>query len=182
MIRGMLMATSSVAALLALGACASDPTPPPSQTVAPQPDPSHFTPAPTGVPEAGDGGQDDNDDRTREPAIVPTSDRDRTTAASTATTVMSLFARRDVSADRWIKDLTPLLTPQAAEDYAYTDPANVPATKVTGPAKVVPTDSATLARIHIPTDAGTYLVVLTRDTDSAWRVARITPPETEVGD
>lgn len=174
--------------LLSIGACTSAGTePPPAAPSAPaspqaRPDPSQFDPAPTGVPEADDGDQDV--DRTREPVIVPTADPDRNEASATARKVMTLFARRTVDADRWIKDLRPWLTPQAAEDYSYTDPANVPATKVTGTPKVIPTDSATLARVHVPTDAGTYLVVLTRADSATWKVARITPPETEaeVGD
>ena len=126
-------------------------------------------------------GQDDHGQiRTATPE--PNGDPHRTGAAGVAQKVMVLFARPGVDAARWMKDLDPYLSAQAQQDYQGTAPANVPARKVTGRAAVVATDSTRLARVHVPTDAGVYLVVLSRSaSDPTWRVERITPPE-EVGD
>ncbi len=127
---------------------------------------------------------DDQADTTREASPSTTAVRPaaRTDALVVATDVMRLFARRDVPARVWIEDLAPYLTATAQHDYAGTQPANVPPTKITGAAKLVPTDSRVLARAHVPTNAGTYLVVMRRtDSDPAWQVERITHPEKYAG-
>lgn len=164
-------------ALFALTAC----TPAaPGREPAPASPPasSSLTPAPYGVPEQDDGPGPGDPQKTRTAGVAPTADVDRTDANSVAVTAMSLFVRRDVNAEQWISDLATYMTPQAAQDYRTVDPANVEATTVTGPGKTIPTDSAWLARIQVPTDAGAYLVILSRtEEDPTWRVARITPPE-----
>jgi len=92
--------------------------------------------------------------------------------------VMTLFARRAVPASTWWNDLVPVMTGQAAQAYRNVDPANVPATKVTGPGKVTPASTPQVARVSVPTDAGVYLVILSRtDQDPRWLADRITPPE-----
>lgn len=100
-------------------------------------------------------------------------------ASATATKAMGLFARRDVSAARWWRDLVPLLSPAAAQAYRYTDPRNVPPTTVTGPGVVTRDSTGQLARVAVATDVGSYLVILSRSTDTppAWRVERFVPPE-----
>lgn len=161
-------------ALLALTACTTPTAPvpaPPTPAVS-------LAPAPYGVPEQDDGPGPGDPEKTRTPAAAPTADVDRTDAAATAVKAMTLFARRTVPAQQWIDELAVYMTPQAAQDYRYVDPANVPAAAVTGPGKVIPTDSAWLARVQVPTDAGAYLVILSRtEEDPRWRVARFTPPE-----
>jgi hypothetical protein len=92
---------------------------------------------------------------------------------------MRAFARPDVASDAWWEELEPLLSPAAAAAYAGTDPANVPARAVTGPARLVGEDSAYLAPVAVPTDVGAYQVLLSRaGHGSPWRVERFTPPET----
>lgn len=163
-------------ALVALTACA--PQPPVEPSASPASTPGTLAPAPYGVPEQDDGPGPGDPEKTRTPAVPPTADVDRTDATATAVTAMTFFVRRDVSADQWISDLATYMTPQAAQDYRTVDPANVEATALTGAAKTIPTDSAWLARVQVPTDAGAYLVVLSRtEEDPTWRVARITPPE-----
>lgn len=162
-------------ALLALTACTPQP---PAPNPAATPPPATLSPAPYGVPEQDDGPGPGDPEKTRTPAVAPTADVDRTDASATAVKAMTLFARRTVPAQQWIDELAVYMTPQAAQDYRYVDPANVPPTSITGPAKVVPTDSAWLARVQVPTDVGAYLVILSRtEEDPAWRVARFTPPE-----
>ena len=91
---------------------------------------------------------------------------------------VAAFARPSLDYDTWWAELSPLLTQQAQQDYAYVDPANVPATGVTGPAAVVDETSAYVASVEVPTDVGTYTLVLTRvDAASPWLASRFTPPE-----
>ena len=170
-----------IAAVVVAG-CVSTPPSTPS-TLPATPTPISLSPAPATATEAL--GDDDNHGQMRSTAPEPTADKDRAEAVLAAEKVMVLFARTGVGADRWMKDLEPYLSAQAQQDYQGTDPANVPARKVTGRATVVATDSARLARVHVPTNAGVYLVVLSRSpSDPTWRVERITPPEEpeEVGD
>ena len=137
--------------------------------------PTGLTPAPTGLPEARDDGS------VASPQPVSTLRLDgpaRAAATDTATKAMTLFARRDVPAQRWFDDLSQLLTPPAAQAYVGTDPAKVPPTKVTGPASLTPGSVPRLARVAVPTDVGVYLVILSRSADDPrWLVERITPPE-----
>lgn len=98
------------------------------------------------------------------------------------TEVMELFARRNVSAERWHRELSPYLTPQAQRDYLYTDPINVPPTRLTGRARLVDLDSTAVAIVHVPTNAGLYAVVFARTPDDTWLADRIRPPETDVGE
>ena len=96
---------------------------------------------------------------------------------------MRAFARPSAPAGEWWREFSAFLTPQAIADYTGTDPANVPAHRVTGPGRVIGTDSDLLARIQVPTDAGSYLVLLVRSPEVPdWRVDRLLPPEQRVGD
>ena len=137
--------------------------------------PAALPPAPSGVPALLDDGS------TGTPLPGSTLRLDgaaRAAAVADAAQVMRLFVRRSVPADRWWRDLVPYLSPQTAQDFRHTDPARVPASRVTGPG-VVLTDSVPLvARVSVPTDAGVYLLVLSRTDESpTWDAERITPPE-----
>lgn len=91
---------------------------------------------------------------------------------------MRLYVRRDVSADKWWRDLEKYLTPTAAQAYDGTDPTWGEPIKVTGKPKLLDGGSAYLARVHFPTTHGTYLVLLSRDSaEDAWLIERFTPPE-----
>jgi hypothetical protein len=163
-------------AAVALVGCTPDR---PGSPGSPAPGTPSLTPAPTSAPDAEGG--DDGAGRVRTTAPEPTADRDRTAAAVLAAKVMRLYARPDVDAGRWLRDLAPYFSVTAQQDYQGTDPATIPARQVTGRPGVVATDSTRLARVHVPTDAGMYLVVLSRSpADPTWRVERIRPPE-EVG-
>ena len=102
----------------------------------------------------------------------------RAEALARGESVMRLFARRDVDAEQWWTDLAPLLTPAAVQAYRYTDPRNVPPTKLTGKAALTPASTPLVARVSVPTDAGVYLVLLARtDQSPQWLADRIMPPE-----
>lgn len=84
-------------------------------------------------------------------------------AADRAVAFMRAFARPDLSAEEWHAGIAGFMSDQGAEMFAYVDPANVPASQVTGEPEVLEEESTgTLAQLHVPTDAGTYLVTLTR--------------------
>ena len=100
-------------------------------------------------------------------------------AQDTATRALTAFARPGLDETTWWADLAPLLSTTAATAYAGTDPAAVPAQVVTGPAVLFDQTSVYLAGVDVPTDAGTYRVLLSReDAGTPWLVERLTPPAT----
>ena len=135
------------------------------------PDTSTLTPAPL-------GGVDEETGQTVGSHPVPSWDaasKDAAVAAGQA--VMTAFARPTVDYATWWAGLEPLLTPQAAQDYSWVDPANVPVSAVTGSGSLVDDTSAWVATVSVPTNVGTYTVVLARvDAASPWLATRITPP------
>lgn len=169
---GALGVTACVAMLLA--GCGSEPastqTPPSTLVV-----PSGLTPAPSDVPEH----HDDGSTGTPLAGSTLTLDEDsRTSALDSGMRVMTLFARRDIPAEQWINDLAPHLTLKAAQAYNHTDPTNVPATRITGAPTLTPASTPLVARVSVPTDAGVYLVILSRtDENPTWLADRIMPPE-----
>lgn len=145
----------------------------PTSTAVP---PSSLPAAPSAVPEQ----LDDGSTMPPPPALrhLAADAVSRAAAAEAATTAMRLFARRDVDAPTWWSDLAPVMSARAAQDYRYVDPGSVPATKVTGRAKVVSQDTPSVARVSVPTNAGVYLLILSRtQEDPQWLVERFTPPE-----
>jgi hypothetical protein len=98
-------------------------------------------------------------------------------ARATATAAVAAFARPAATPEQWWAALAPMLSPAARSAYAATDPANVPASTVTGPAGEARSSSAFLATVTVPTDAGVYTVLLVRDdTGDRWLVERFRPP------
>ena len=102
----------------------------------------------------------------------------KTAALDTATKAMTLYARPTVTDKVWIQDLGQVLTAQATADYQYVDPANIPATKVTGPGQLkIDETNGFGCHVVFPTDAGDYDVQLLRSAaDKPWQVNRFTPP------
>jgi hypothetical protein len=87
---------------------------------------------------------------------------------------LEAFARPDarVTAGEWWARVEPMLTEQGAVDYAGTDPRNVPFTRVTGPARLVPSAAPAelLTVALVPTDGGTFRVEMSTGPDGV-RVA-----------
>lgn len=99
-------------------------------------------------------------------------------ATDVAQKAMADFARPTVEDQQWANDLARWLTPQATADYSAVDPANIPASRVTGPAKLT-VDEANGYGVaaDVPTNAGTYTLQLLRTgKDALWKVNRLTPP------
>ena len=94
------------------------------------------------------------------------------------TRVATAFALAWSSSSRsqleWTRGIQPFVTPALAAGLAQTDPARVPATKVTGEAMLL-TASATFAQVRVPTDGGSIVVTLNRVASGPWRVSDVAP-------
>ena len=105
----------------------------------------------------------------------------RADAVAVAEQAMRLFARPTVDETTWWAELRPLMSTAGARAYAYVDPATVPASAMTGPAVIAegadPRGWPYLARVDVPTDQGTYQLLLVRQAaGDPWAVERIDPP------
>lgn len=78
------------------------------------------------------------------------------------------------SQQEWTRGIQPFVTPALAAGLAQTDPARVPATKVTGEAALV-TASAASAQVNVPTDGGSIVVTLHRSSSGPWQVSDVGP-------
>ena len=105
-----------------------------------------------------------------EPTTLPVS-----AAPAAALQVASRWARAWVrppdgtTAARWLDGLRSTTTDEYLGVLAGVDPANIPATRVTGAAKAVSVSPRSL-RVQVPTDTLT-LVITVVDTDTGWRVS-----------
>jgi hypothetical protein len=133
--------------------------------------------APTAVPTPDYVLEEDDPDPN--PMTSPTPDIDSgARAVQTATATLTAFARPTLDDDQWWAELAPFLSDAARTAYEGTDPANVPVTAVTGPGELGPWESGYLAKVTVPTDVGTYQVLLSRAGQyTPWTVEQITPPE-----
>lgn len=170
--RGTRVCLAVAAAGVMVGAgCSNDPVP--AATTA-----SVTAPAP---PPAGLDGTGTNEDTGELVTTSPVPEWDQASRASAlgaARDVMAAFARPDLPFDQWWAGLQPMLDQQASRDYSYMDPSVIPVTTVTGEGALLDEDSAYIARVAVPTDAGEYTVLLSRrDADAPWLASRMTPPE-----
>lgn len=127
-----------------------------------------------------------------DPATAASSPVPATVPSTTSTTSPGAGADEDVSVTKlatafaqawclsarsqqeWTRGIQPFVTPALAAGLAQTDPARVPATKVTGEASLV-TASATSAQVNVPTDGGSILVTLRRSSSGPWQVSDVAP-------
>lgn len=78
--------------------------------------------------------------------------------------------------DTWWAELAPHLDAIATRDYAWVEPATIPATALTGPVTITAGETATLATATAPTNAGDYTLTLSRkDGAHPWEAGRIEP-------
>ncbi|MPV87579.1 hypothetical protein GB882_02775 [Georgenia ruanii] len=97
-------------------------------------------------------------------------------AESQAVAFMRAFARPDLPARDWLAGIQPFMAPEARDYYAAVDPRNVPASAVTGTAAAQDGPSAYVATVVVGTDAGDYVVTLTRTAAGApWLVQHAEP-------
>lgn len=94
---------------------------------------------------------------------------------------LTAFARPadDLAAQAWWTNVSSRLTEEAAADYEGTDPRQVPFTRVTSAAIIMPSEAPaellTIARVE--TDGGVYLVEMQTGPDGI-RIARAVPQPT----
>ncbi|MFF8819463.1 hypothetical protein ACF07D_15860 [Leucobacter sp. NPDC015123] len=160
--RSLLVTALTLCAVLVTG-CAGDP------------EPTDTAPSPTADAHAHEHFEDDYG-----PIPSPSwEDSDRAAAITAAETAMRAYARPTITQEEWWADMEPLLNQQASIDYAWVQPQSIPATKVTGPGSITDDESALVVFVDVPTDAGTYNIILNRDgAGEPWLVARFVPPET----
>ncbi|MEU3457717.1 hypothetical protein ABZ671_29585 [Micromonospora sp. NPDC006766] len=92
-------------------------------------------------------------------------------AAATATLFVARWARPTLPAAQWRADVRPYAVPGYADLLNTVDPANVPATRITAPGRVV-TATPERAEVDVGTDAGVLRVVCVRD-GQRWLVANV---------
>lgn len=180
-------ATAVLAAALLVGCGPTDTTtsgsdsaetaPPALPSTAPQP-PADASATPSAAA-APSGLVDEDTGEVITPQAVPQWDTEsRAAAAAAGEEVMRAFARPDLDHESWWAALEPLLSSEAQADYAYVEPANIPAREVTAEPSVREDPSAYIVHVTVPTDIGDYTVLLTRqDANAPWLAERITPPE-----
>jgi len=111
------------------------------------------------------------------PQIGGKSSEDHDKEVRLADAAMRAFVAHDRGYDEWWADLTQYLGEDAREAYAYTDPANVPASEVTGRSLLSGVQEGMLT-VLVPTDIGSYSVELVREqTGGPWVIHRLRPPE-----
>jgi len=171
----LLMSAGLVSVGLLVAGCSQPPVTQPEADNDPSIGAFEARPLPSPLPTAP-GGDLVAEDPAAEPS--PTWDAaSRTAAVDHAAAVMAAFARPEADQRSWWAELAPLLTLSAQDAYSFVDPANVPARQVTGEPVLVDESSAWLARVEVPTDVGTYDLLLVReDGASPWLAEQITPP------
>lgn len=159
--------TAAVAGALLLTSCSS-----PTDVPSPAPVPVQDQERPQGFPSLGKPvGGDKADFQSQQDAV------------GAAEAVMTAFVARDRDYDAWWAELSPLLTVEAQEAWAYTDPRVITVTQLTATATVVDAPSSTLVIVDVPTDTGIWRLELVRAAGSGgtdqrpWKAFTLMPPE-----
>ena len=158
-------------ALLTLAACGTtpdEPTTAPTATSTPAPattTPPATAPAPMSDAEnTGEPMEELTEDSGATEEVPVWDEAAQEEAATRAAAFMTAFGRPTLAADEWLRGIQGLMAPEARDWFAYVDPADVPVTAVTGDPQVRDLGSAYVTEVVVPTDAGDYLVTLTRRT------------------
>ncbi|TRW45908.1 hypothetical protein [Georgenia yuyongxinii] len=103
-------------------------------------------------------------------------DAAKAAAQARAVEFMTAFARPDLPADQWLAGIQPLMAPEARETYAAVNPAQVPASALTGASLVQDGPSPYVATVVVATNAGDFTVTLSRTADAEpWLVQYADP-------
>jgi hypothetical protein len=109
-------------------------------------------------------------------AAQPPTAEDEASAIQAAGAVMTAFANPTATAHDWLDSMYPLLSQRGAADYQGTDPSQIAAHRVTGPGSILPSATNVALTVDVPTDAGNYVVALSRpSTRAPWLADRIRP-------
>lgn len=97
-------------------------------------------------------------------------------AAKTATGFVTHWLRppEGTSTQEWMRPLLPYVMPGVVVNLETIAPANIPATAVTGTARVVSNDAG-VAKVDVPTDAGVIRVTVIASPEGQWLVRRWEP-------
>jgi hypothetical protein len=90
-----------------------------------------------------------------------------------ATAFADAWSSSASSQEQWTRGIRPYVTSALADGLSHTDPAQIPATKVTGDGTLL-TSSATSAQVRVPTDGGSILVTVYQGS-SGWRISGVAP-------
>lgn len=172
------------AAVTLLAGCGSGPAAPPAPSpvtaAAPPAGPIQTGPPPAAAT-GGDAQASDLPTAADPPMTWDAAAQASATAA--ATTAVNAWIRKDLPPAPWWAGMLPYLTVGAQADYAGTDQAQVPGSRIKRGAQAALGDRGTayLAVVAVPTDAGPYTVLLERGpevgTDAEhWLASRLTPP------
>ncbi|WIM99995.1 hypothetical protein ACTOB_003669 [Actinoplanes oblitus] len=112
--------------------------------------------------------QEHGDDPGAAPSATPAP-----AAVDAATGYVQAWAHPSLDRAAWYAQLQPLVTPEYAELLADTDPANVPATTVTGAPRVV-RSTTDMVVADVLTDAGGIRVTVV-NRDGRWLIATVVP-------
>ena len=105
-------------------------------------------------------------DEDEDPFVPLTEAANGPEARRTSTAFVTAVLNTKQSRDQWAANLAQYATTQYARDLAHTDPADIPAQQITGPARVTHvTGTGTQITVLVPTSAGGYTVQLGRDRD-----------------
>ncbi|MBO3736627.1 hypothetical protein [Actinoplanes flavus] len=151
-------AAGLIVTLLAAAGCSPD---------APQPVPA-ATPA-TNTAYSVDEDHHDHDDGPGPTSSAPPAPA----AVDAATGYVQAWARPNLDQATWHAALQPLVLPAYTPLLGDTDPANVPATTLTGAPRVVSATTDAVV-VDVPTDAGPIRVTVVAD-DGRWLVATADP-------
>ncbi|WP_156393609.1 hypothetical protein [Nocardioides sp. Root140] len=133
---------------------------------------------------AGCGSSTGGDEVADEPTpTTSASSVDQVDEVTAAEQFLTLWARPNLSYAEWWAALRPLLNAAGRQAYSDTDPAVVPALRITGELEVEKSPVETYGRVRVPTDQGVFVVQLQRPSaQDRWLVTRLwfpgdTPPE-----
>lgn len=143
------------------------------------------TDAEDGAPEAADTAGDPTGDwptdEDRGPPLVEAATAEDVSAVLTAEQVTAAFARPPLSEQStWWPNVRRFLSSQGAIDYESVDPQEVGHTTVIGSGRLIHVAGhLPMAGVDVPTDGGTYRVLLAPDLNkpSGWAVTSIRPLE-----
>ena len=131
----------------------------PSTTAPTSTSPSTTSHSPTSTKNDQDAHEHEDDD-----PFVPLTSADAPAAARVATSFITATLATEKSRQQWAADAGKLATKDFADELALTDPANIPAQKITGPARMVDLRmTGTQMSIFVPTSAQGYTVEVARD-------------------
>lgn len=191
---GALGAALAVGAVLGLSACTGGPSQPgaggnasssAAASAAASPSgtgqsdqPASVLPTDLGTIATAPAGAPPDEDIPLDSGPLPTwDDTSRAAVVQAASTTMAAFAQPGVDHDTWWAGLREHITPESAPDLVLVDPANIPASRVTGDGRITADTSAAVASVVVPTDSGDWTLVMVRASGAdPWLADRITPP------